>query len=298
MKLHVCLLYPGGPTEEKTINSFLSEQLQDPLVQDSLPSFLRAVWIWVLLFFRKRTPLLEGPCYSFQHAQEHVQELNRLLGPDFSCYAIHHFGKANVDSIIKTIPNKSNVALVPLIPHRCQTLYSAQGSLRSQLQKKQCSITEFGHYATKKPFVQALCTQIRKEIISSKTEQYGLVFIEQRQPERWNKSSTEYKKDIQKTVSAVMKSIHTKQPHIVLHTNAASWKKEILAWKHQSISTIITVPTSWVVPAELLRVEQQEIEKIVTEQGLTCRHAAPIQSQPFDQFLVETIRNIFERIQK
>ena len=83
MKLHVCLLYPGGPTEEKTIDSFLTEQLRDPLVQDTLPSFLRTLWIWVLLYFRKRTPLLEGPCYSFRHAQEHIQELNRLLGPDF-----------------------------------------------------------------------------------------------------------------------------------------------------------------------------------------------------------------------
>ena len=297
MKLHVCLLYPGGPTEENTIDSFLTEQLRDPLVQDTLPSFFRTIWTWFLLYFRKKTPLLEGQCYSFQHAQEHVQELNRLLGPDFVCYAIHHFGKANVDSIIKSIPNKSRVALVPLIPHRCQTLYSVQGSLRSLLQKKHCHITEIGHYATKEPFVQALCTQIRKEIIFGKAERYALVFIEQRQPEKWNKSSVEYKKDIQKTVTAVIQSIHTTQPHILVHTHSADWKKQVLHWRSQSISTIITVPTSWVVPAELLRVEQQQVEEYATMQGMACRHAAPIQSQIFDQFLVETVRTIFEETQ-
>ena len=298
MKLHVCLLYPGGPTEEKTIDSFLTEQLHDPLIQDSLPYFFRSIWIWIVLYFRKKTPLLEGPCHSFQHSQEHVQELNRLLGPDFVCYAIHHFGKANMDSVIKSIPNKSHVALIPLIPHRCQTLYSAQGSLRNQLQKKQCSLTEIGHYATKEPFIQALCTQIRKAIISSKTPKYGLVFLEQRQPEQWNKSSIEYKTDVEKTVSSVIKAIQTKQPHVLLHTHAADWKQLIIDWKKQSISTIITIPTSWVINSELLRVEQQNMEENILEHGMICRHASPIQSQPFDQFLVETTRNIFERIQQ
>ena len=294
MKLHVCLLYPGGPTEEKTIDSFLDEQLQDPFVQDTLPSFLRSLWIWIILYFRKKTPLLKGPCHSFQYAQEHIQELQRLLGPDFVCYGIHHFGKVNMDSVIKSIPNKSHVALIPLIPHRCQTLYSAQGALRYQLQKKQCNITEIGHYGTKESFVQALCTQIRKAIIASKNQQYGLVFLEQRQPEQWNKSSDEYKVDIQKTVSAVMSAIHTKQPHMLVHTHAKNWNKQILSWKSQSVSTIITVPTSWIIPGELLRAEQEQVEQYVTEQKLACIHALPIQSQLFDQFLVETIRTIFE----
>ena len=298
MKLHVCLLYPGGPTEEKTIDLFLNEQIHDPFVQDTLPSFFRSIWIWILLYFRKKTPLLEGPCPSFVHAQKHVQELNRLLGPDFVCYAIHHFGKANMDSVIKSIPNKNHVALVPLIPHRCQTLYSAQGSLRSQLQKKQCQVIEIGHYATKKPFVQALCTQIRKAIISSGSPKYGLVFLEQRQPEKWNKSSDEYKTDIEKTVETVMVALQTKQPHLIVHTHSVNWNQLILAWKKQDISTVITIPTSWVVHSELLRVEQQKVEKSIVELGLTCKHASPIQSQLFDQFLVETIRSIFEETQK
>ena len=298
MKLHVCLLYPGGPTEEKTIDSFLDEQIHDPFVQETLPSFFRSLWIWILLYFRKKTPLLEGPCHSFLHAQEHVQELNRLLGPDFVCHAIHHFGKANMDSVIKSIPNKSHVVLVPLMPHRCQTLYSAQGSLRSQLQKKHCQVTEIGHYATKEPFVQALCTQIRKAIISSNSPKYGLLFLEQRQPEKWNKSSEEYKTDIQKTVSTVMSALQTNQPHLIVHTHSVDWNQAMEQWKKQAVSTVITIPTSWVVHSELLRVEQQRIEKNITELGLTCSHASPIQSQPFDQFLVETIRSIFERVQK
>ena len=155
MTLHVCLLYPGGPTPEKSIRTFLEEQLHDPLVKDSFPGFFRSFWIWLLLYFRNRTPLLEGPCSSYQQADEHVQELNRLLGPDFRCHALHHFGKANIDSILKSIPNRSSVVLLPLIPHRCRTLFSTLAQARRELRSKKSE--EFWIQKHKKGIAASVC---------------------------------------------------------------------------------------------------------------------------------------------
>ena len=298
MKLHLCVLYPGGPKDKDSISLFLQEQLHDPMVQETLPSFLRSLWTWFLLYFRSKYPVLEGPCSSFQHAQKHTQELSRLLGSDFVCYPIHHFGQANLEAVIKSIPNKSRVVLIPLIPHRCQTLYSAVGQLRTKLQKKQCLLHEFGHYASKRPFIQALSTQIRKKIISSATSSYGLIFIEQRQPERWNKSSVEYKEDVERTMKAVIKDINTEQPYTLLHTHAKHWHQTLQDWKTRSVTTMITIPTSWIVSSELLRAEQHRIQQFAEELGMTCLHSDPVQSPLFDNFLVEKIRDIFDEIQQ
>lgn len=298
MKLHLCLLYSGGPTEDSSIKEFLQEQLRDPFVQDTFPSFLRSLWTWFILFFRARQPRLEGPCHSYDYAQEHSLELGRLLGPDFICHPIHHFGRSNMESVLKSIPQKSQVVLIPLIPHRCQTLFSVAQTLRRSLKKKHCTITEIGHYATKEPFIHAMCTQIRRTMIAADTINYGFLFVEQRQPERWNKSSSTYKEDVQKTVRAVMTNMQTQQPHIVLHTHATSWKKTLQDWKRQSIDTIITIPTSWIVSSELLRSEQEHILEYATEQGMRCLHSDPIQSPVFDNFIVEMMRDIFEEKQQ
>jgi protoheme ferro-lyase len=296
MTLHVCLLYPGGPTPEKSIRTFLEEQLHDPLVQDSLPGFFRSFWIWMLLFLRNRTPLLEGPCSSYLQADEHVQELNRLLGPDFRCYALHHFGKANIESVFKSIPNRSKVVLLPLIPHRCRTLFSTLAQARTELHSKKCTIIEWGNYGTDESFVQSVCIQIRKQIITYAKLDYGIVFLEQRQPEKWNQSTSEYRDDAQSTVSAVMNVLGTTQPHTLIHTSAKSLSDTLQDWKSQSISTIITIPTSWVLTSELLRAEEKKIKERSIEIGFEqCLHAGPLRSQVFDAFLIEKLRGLLER---
>ena len=294
MALHVCLLYEGGPTKDKSIRSYMEEQLHDPVVQSSLPSFLRSLWIWLLLFLRNKTPLLEGPCRSYAAADRHVQEFQRLLGPDFRCYAIHHYGAGNIEAISKTIPNKTKVVLLPLVPHRCATLYSMLSQARRVLQAKSCTLIEWKPYSTAPTFIESICTQIRKQIILLKDIHYGLLFMEQRQPEKWNQSPEEYREDINKTIQAVMKALGSQQPHLIAHTQSKTVHKQLQPWKKQNIRTVITIPTSWLLPSELLRVEQNKISQILHKEGFSCVHALSILSPELDNYFIEELRSILE----
>lgn len=294
MALHVCLLYEGGPTKNKSIRSFLEEQLRDPVVQSSLPFFFRSVWIWMLLFFRNKKPLLEGPCSSYAAAEAHVQEYQRLLGPDFRCYAIHHYGASNIEAVSKTIPNKAKIVLVPLLPHRCATLYSMLSNARSILRAKNCTLIEWRTYETEPAFIESICTQIRKQIISNKKQNYGLLFIEQRQPEQWNTSPEEYRNDLRKTVLAVMDALGSQQPFLIVHTQSTKMISMLKQWHAQNIHTVITVPTSWLFPSELLRVEQHKLANTLQKEGFSYLHTEAVLSPVLDTYFIEGLRTILE----
>ena len=134
MAIQIWFLYPGGPDKKSSLRTFFTDQLHDPVIAQTLPSFLRFFWVWWLVYLRNKTPLLTGPCLSFEAANEHAQEFIRLIGPDFRCTPIHHFGSTDLEYSLKELPKKSKVVLLPMIPHRCRTLYSALERCRTASQ--------------------------------------------------------------------------------------------------------------------------------------------------------------------
>ena len=294
MKYHVWFLFSGGPTRDKTIREYLSEQLHDPFVQQSLPSFLRFLWVWLLLKNRTQVPLLKGPCLSFDAAQSYTNELYRLIGPDFVCTPIHHFGQSDLERHIKSLPPKAKVILLPMIPHRCRTLFSALERCRQALRQKGNSFIEWGLYNTHPAFIEGLACLIRQEIIARKQRDYALLYMAQRQPEQWNSSPQEYNEDLKKTISALQQYLSCAQPKSLMHPHGKKVKKLLEQWYSQGIRSLITVPVSFMIDSELLQSERAHITQTAQDMGYEAvLHSKPVSyAPPFNQHIMHKLYDI------
>ncbi|MEC7984801.1 MAG: ferrochelatase [Myxococcota bacterium] len=301
MPTHVWLLHPGGPSPEQPKKEHLKEQLLDPLVLTSIPGFLKPIWIWFLLYFRMKTPLISGPCSSFAEAEKHAQELVRLLGPDFVCHTIHRYGSDSMNVALHRTPSKSPVILFPLIPHRCSTLYSILEQSRTALRAKKNHIVEVGSYATDPQFTESVASLIRRAIIRlDGAREYAILFVLQRQPENWKSPPKEYYNDAHKSYQKIMHILGRHQPHALHYPNTKELNQELRGWHQTGCRALITVPLSWICHAQSLEEQvQSQLHQYASEIGFTTiESSSPTMYSPvFYQFLVDKILSLQEELE-
>lgn len=301
MPTHIWLLHPGGPSKEKNKRAFFEEQLLDPLVLNSIPAFLKPIWIWFLLYFRMKTPLLTGSCSSFSQADEQAAELSRLLGSDFSCHTIHRYSSDSLNVALHKTPSKSFVILLPLIPHRCSTLASVLEKSRSALRAKKNKILEVGSYSTNPLFIESITSLIRSAIIDlDGRKDYAILFIIEKQPENWNKAPKDYYNDAHKSYVQITASLNSTQPHSLHYPHSKTLRKTLQNWHKTGIRALITVPLSWVCPSQSLTEQvEEEPKQLAREIGFDLvRSSSPAMKSPvFYHFLVETILDLQEKIE-
>jgi protoheme ferro-lyase len=249
--IHVWLLHRSGPNASDSLEDYLRLQLSDPMMLQGWPRWLLPLLSWLLVRLRLTSlaPMraqLEGPCPSQSAALAQAAELNRHLGPDFSCRPIEPHGDRSPATALKSTPSGSSVLLLPLIPQRCVTLYSLQEEARRHLRRHGAEILEVGSYAREADYAEAIAETVRSAIIDLEGRKgYGLLFICGRQPERWMRPPEDYWAEVGESMQLVMDQLSQPLPHHSIVIGDARLPAKLQDWAASGMDTLICIPLGW-----------------------------------------------------
>lgn len=293
-KIHVFLLYPGGPNPTLGLRSYLTQQIAATGALRKFPSFLRPLITWFLLRSRlQQLPQLTDSCTSYKASQQQAQELARLLGSEYKLHPVYRYGEQKIDSALSEIPKKALAILLPLIPFRTSTLLSLYEIMREQLHRRNVLISEVGTYGLQNEYACFLAKNIRAAIIDLQTPQsYALLFIIGRQPEGWKTTTKPLQQEAAKCVNSVLMQLNKTIDFAICHGSTKQIQKSLI--KLQQNQSLILIPLSWSSKGfEQDIVGEKKLRGLSQQAGFTeCIYVHPPECRPdFMSLLVEKIKN-------
>ena len=211
-KVHVWLLYRGGPTQPSRLHQYFQQQMEDPYLLNLGTGLFSRLWRTILIWWRGKEMAqlqLAGPCPSLRSAEEQSQELNRILGSDYSCVSVHRYGGANAQVRLKETPRGKPILLFPLVPFRSGVLYSTLAEARSQLESEGFNYQELPPLSQLPSFVNIYAESIRESIISlGGHTDYAVLLLLSRDAKNWQSTSKELTVETQQFCAALKKKLH------------------------------------------------------------------------------------------
>ena len=300
-KIHVFLLYPGGPNPTQGLRAYLLQQLSATQGLRRFPGFLRPLIRWFLLRSRlKQLPQLNDSCSSYNASQQQTQELSRLLGSEYKLHPVYCYGEQKIESALSEMPKKGQAILIPLIPFRTATLLSLYELMRQKLLSRNVLISESGTYGLQKDYTVFLAKNIRAAIIDlQNASTYALLFIVGRQPESWNATDTLLQQEVSKCVDSVLHNLGKKITFATCHGSPKHIQKSLLQLRsHQSV---IYVPLSWSSKSfEQDLVGPQNLKRLAEQTGfMNSIYVAPPECKPnFMSLLVSKIHQATQELKE
>jgi protoheme ferro-lyase len=199
-KVHVWMLYRGGPTKSSNMKSFFHCQMKDPFLLNLGRGFFQGLWMKWLFWWRRhdiQSFQLTGPCPSHLFSNEQSRELNRILGSDYACTNVHRYDGKSAAERIKETPTQTTVLLLPLVPFRGGILYSTLDEARTQLQAKGIPYIEAPPLSKTPSFPIVYAECIRETIISLQgNNKYAILIFVSKDALNWNKLEPELQEEI------------------------------------------------------------------------------------------------------
>ena len=211
-KVHVWLLYRGGPTQPSRLQHYFQRQMEDPHLLNLGTGLFARLWRSILIWWRGKEVAqlqLTGPCPSLQSSEEQSRELNRILGSDYTCVAVHRYDGANAHIRLKETPKGKPILLFPLVPFRSGVLYSTLADARSHLELEGFRHQEIPPLSHLPSFVTIYAESIRESIISLNGEtDYAVLLLLSRDAKNWHTASEELTSEINRFRSALKQKLH------------------------------------------------------------------------------------------
>ena len=211
-KVHVWLLYRGGPTQPSRLQQYFQRQMDDPHLLNLGTGLFARLWRSILIWWRGKEVAklqLTGPCPSLQSSEEQSRELNRILGSDYTCVAVHRYDGTNAHTRIKETPRGKPILLFPLVPFRSGVLYSTLANARIQLESEGFDHHEIPPLSHLPSFVNIYAESIRESIISLQGEtDYAVLLLLSRDAKNWHSTSAELDAEIHLFCQVLTQKLH------------------------------------------------------------------------------------------
>ena len=211
-KVHVWLLYRGGPTQPSRLQEYFQRQMEDPHLLNLGTGLFARLWRTILIWWRGKEVgklQLSGPCPSLRSAEEQSRELNRILGSDYTCVSVHRYDGANAHVRLKETPKGKPILLFPLVPFRSAVLYSTLAEARTQLEAEGFDYYEIPPLSRLPSFVNIYAESIRESIISLDGHtDYAVLLLLSRDAKNWQSTSEELTAETQQFCSDLKNKLH------------------------------------------------------------------------------------------
>lgn len=181
----VWLLYPPTPSPE--VSPIEHHQKVWAARHLTKMSWWQKVWIQFWVWWRrKELPQLTTTCPSLEQSQLQYRELNRILGPDFDCRAVHYLHQ-DFQMELQNLPSKSHLILVPMMILWGTQAISMIEDVQQRLQGLGHSIQRMEAMSQHEDFIAAYAQLIRQAVIESQFPQkYSVALFLQRDVQYWN----------------------------------------------------------------------------------------------------------------
>ena len=284
-KVHVWMLYRGGPTEPSQLDSYFQTQMKDPHLLGLGRNVLSRLWMKLLSWWRGKDTArfrLTGPCPSHSRSNEQSSELNRVLGSDYSCTNVHRYDGTSAEDRLKETPRNITVLLLPLVPFRSGVLYSALSEARKRLEREGISYVEAPPLSHSPSFLVSYAESIRESIISLQgSRAYTVLLLFSRDALNWKKAEPELLSEIQSFCSGIQQQLHQDITIITaLHSSEAVNKLKML----EDTDHILYGYPAWTCDS------YEELPVEISQQPFTFHQIPRLNNRPsFIRMLTETV---------
>ncbi|WP_457625499.1 ferrochelatase [Persephonella sp.] len=305
-KTGVVLMNMGGPDSLEAIRPFLYNLFSDHnIIRIPRPVQKPVAWLIAKIRAEKTKEYyikMGGKSPQKEQTLQQAKALQEQLGEDFTVVVAmrywHPFTEEAVDRLMKEDIKK--IILLPLYPHYSKTTTGSSFQEFDRVYRKKklsVPVKKIYSYHDHPLFIKAWTEKIKKDLGNNYTEYYFL-FSAHSLPEKLIKEGDPYKKQIEETVSLIMKNFPEVKYSIAYQSKVSPVKwiepftdEEIKRIANEGVKKLCVIPVSFVSEhSETLYELDIQYGELAKESGITdYKRVGTLRNEPF---FIETLKDL------